>query len=232
MVLAKELAEGAVVAALQVLQVGPLLKQVGDQRSIHVEPPHQQRKVLLQAILQAQRQAGLVVHKLAAIFDQHQQQAGVGVIGREAAETVPMAQQQVQNPAGVGGIVFGARGYEGLAVGGRHRRGHGEQHQVRVRQKQVHNRSSLLFQGDGHGSAAKALVQTGGPDRDCLGRVVDVAFISFPTVGGLENPSMFLAAPIQGEERGPGGLRGGDCRISHDFKLLSGGAGLVPAKVL
>jgi len=196
MVFAKEPAEGAVVAALQMLQVRPLLEQVGDQRCIHVEPLRQLRKVLLQAILQAQRQAGLVVHELAAIFDQHQQQAGVGVIGREAAEAVPMPQQQIQNPAGIGGIVFGARGYEGLAVGGRHRRGHGEQHQVRVRQKQVHNRSSLLFQGDGHGPTAKALVQTGGPDRDGLWRVVDEALISFPTVGGLENPSMFLAAPI------------------------------------
>ena len=78
MVLAKERAQGAIVAALQVLQIGPALEQVGYQRSIHVEPLHQLRKILLQAILQAQRQAGLVVHQLATVFDQHQQQASVG----------------------------------------------------------------------------------------------------------------------------------------------------------
>ena len=54
MVLAKERAQGAIVAALQVLQIGPALEHVGYQRSIHVEPLHQLRKILLQAILQAQ----------------------------------------------------------------------------------------------------------------------------------------------------------------------------------
>ena len=137
-----------------------------------------------------------------------------GVIGLEAAETVAMAQQQVQNPACVARIVFGARGYKGLAVGGRHGRGHGEQHQVRVRQKQVHNRSSLLFQGDGDGLAAETPMQIGGPDRDRLGRIVDEAFLLFAAAGWLENPSMFLAGPIQGDERGPNGLRGGVTAVS------------------
>ena len=54
MVLAKERAQGAIVAALQVLQIGPVFEHVGYQRSIHVEPLHQLRKILLQAILQAQ----------------------------------------------------------------------------------------------------------------------------------------------------------------------------------
>jgi hypothetical protein len=70
-VLAKEGAESTVVAALQVLQIGPTLEQVGDQRRIHVEPRHELRKILLEAILQAQLQAGLVIDELAAVFDQH-----------------------------------------------------------------------------------------------------------------------------------------------------------------
>ena len=58
MVLVKERAQGAIVAALQVLQIGPALEHVGYQRSIHVEPLHQLRIILLQAILQAQWPAG------------------------------------------------------------------------------------------------------------------------------------------------------------------------------
>ena len=69
MVLVKERAQGAIVAALQVLQIGPALEHVGYQRSIHVEPLHQLRIILLQAILQAQCQPGLVVHELATVFD-------------------------------------------------------------------------------------------------------------------------------------------------------------------
>ena|ERR1017187_8275156 len=134
-----------------------------------------------------------------------------------------MSQQQVQNPAGVARIVFGARGYERLAVRGGHRCGHGEQDQVRVGEKQVHNRSSLLFQGDGDGLAVEAAVQIGGPDRDRLWSVVDPALIAFAAIGGLENPSMFLAAPIQGDESGPNGLRGGAYRISHKPTLLRRG---------
>ena len=73
MMLAQERAKGAIVTALQVLQIGPPFEQVGQQRRTHVEPLDQLGKILLQAILQAQRQAGLIVHQLAAVFDQQQQ---------------------------------------------------------------------------------------------------------------------------------------------------------------
>ena len=73
MVLLKERAQGAIVAALQVLQIGPPPKEIIDQRRIHVKPLWQLRKILLEAVLQTQQQAGFIVDELAAVFDHHQQ---------------------------------------------------------------------------------------------------------------------------------------------------------------
>ena len=120
-----------------------------------------------------------------------------------------------RKPTGITGIVFGARGHEGLAAGGRHGRGHGEQDQVRVRQKQVHDRSSLLFQGHGDGLAGEAAMQVGDPDRDGFGRIVNDALFSLAAAGGLENPSMFLASPVEADEPSPGWFWGGNGGIRH-----------------
>jgi hypothetical protein len=86
---------------------------------------------------------------------------------------------------------------------------------VRVGQKQVHDRSSLLFQGDGDGLAGEAAMEVGGPDRDGFGCVVHDALLWLAAAGGLENPSMFLATPVEADERGPGWLWGGNNGIRH-----------------
>ena len=207
MVLAEERAQGAIVTALQVLQIGPAMQQVRYERRIEVgEPLQQLREILFQTVLQAQREGGLVVDELTAIFDQHQQQARVGVIGLEAVETVAVAREQVEYPVGVAGVVFGAGGHEGLPVRGRHGWRHGEQYQVRVRKKQVHDRTSFLLERDGDRLAAETAIQLGGPDGDRFRGVVDDPVFG-PAGSGLKSPSVFLTAPIQGDERGPNGLR-------------------------
>jgi hypothetical protein len=67
-----------------------------------------------------------------------------------------------------------------------------------------------LFQGDGDGLAAEAAIEVGGPHRDGFGRVVNDSLFSLAAAGGRESPSMFLAAPVEADEAGPGWLWGGN----------------------
>ncbi len=171
-VLAKEGAQRAIVAALQALQIGPVFEQAGDQRCVYVEPLRQLRKILLEAILQAQRQAGLVVDEAAAVLDEHQQQAGNwrhrvpgGGGGPDAAAADPESRRRRR------GRFWRRRARRSCGRRRTWRRAPGTA--PGARKAEAGSRRILaLFDSHGDGPAAEAAVQAGGPERDRLGRIV------------------------------------------------------------
>src|SRR5262249_41052816 len=105
----EELAQGAGMGVLQLLQSRPAWEQIGDQGAVQVvEPVQNLREVQLQGSGETMAVAGFLVYQLAAFFYQEMQQAGLLGIRLQGAQRLTMAHQQIQQRSRVMGIAVGA----------------------------------------------------------------------------------------------------------------------------
>jgi hypothetical protein len=142
-----------------------------------------------------------------------------------------MMTEQIEQEGGVAGIVLGAGGAEGAAVGGRHGRGNGVENQVVVLAEHVDDGAALLLQGDGDGPSRELTAEGGNPKLDGFGSVFQFAGLDRPASGWDQRPGVVLRAPVDSRERGADGFGQWGRKLRH-ANLQSRRAGLVPAKVL
>ena len=196
--------QGAGVSALELWQDGPAVQQSGHQRAIQtVKPETELREILLQAVGETLNLLDLLLDELATLFDQELEEAGCGGVGLPGTETLPVVEQDLQQQAGVAGIVFGAGWEEGLAVGGGHGRGDRVNHEVGVFGKQVDDRAAFLFNGDGDGTSGEALAQGHSPKLSGFRGIVESAGFRRPTIAGCQRPEMFSGSPVDGRKSSP-----------------------------
>jgi hypothetical protein len=224
-VLVKKLAERARVGMLEPFQVWPLFQQRFDERAVQlIEPLPHLWKILFQTIDQAQQVPGLLIHHLSPILHQELEQAGVLSIGLPGPQPVAMLQQQIQQQLGIARVVFGAGRKEGLPVGCRHPRRHRVEHQVCVFDEHIHYGAAFLFQSDGDGASAEALVQFRSPNLHRFWRIFQFPLLNLPAFDRLHYPEMLLVAPVNGRKRSPVRFRWYRWYVfQHHLFLLSGG---------
>ena len=143
---------------------------------------------------------GAQVDGSAAGLDQTIQFTGGHVVGMPGGELVTMDPEQVQQEVGVGQVVFGAGGVEGLTITGAGfgiDRIEGDEFDLH---EGMHDRGVLGFQGDGDGAAAEAGAQGVDPVLEGLGRMREGGFFRGGETLVLERDGVSLIAPIQADE--------------------------------
>ena len=107
--------------------------------------------------------ADAVVDQATAVIDEATQSAHRGALGLEAGELVGMAEEQLEDELGVGGVVLGAAGGEGLAVSSHGGGLDGEEDEKVVLEQGGDDGALAELQGDGDGRTTEALSELVGP---------------------------------------------------------------------
>ena len=122
--------EGLVPSTLSELEGGPALDEVSEDGSLFVAKPVEDlRKVGLQGGGDTIGEPDAVLDQSASSLDEASQRPHGHALGLEAGELVRMAEEKLEGKLGVGGVVLGAAGGEGLAVAGEGLGLDGEEHE-------------------------------------------------------------------------------------------------------
>ncbi len=145
---------------------------------------------------------GLVVDQDTALFDELLQDPHLCALGSKRVEPFGVREQQLENELGVGGVVLGAAGAEGLAVLGQGCGVDGEQHQEVVLAKRGHDGALVEFEREGDGFALKALAQIPGSLIDALRAVLEHRLFALRGACGLHANVVLGLGPIESDGGG------------------------------
>jgi hypothetical protein len=136
----------------------------------------------------------------AAGLNQTVQFAGLDVVGMPGGELVAMDPEQIQQEVGIGQVVFGAGGIEGLAITGAGfgiDRIEGDEFNLH---EGVNDRGVFGFQGDRDGAASEAGAQSVDPVLEGFSRMREGGFFDGGETLDLEGEGVSLIAPIQADK--------------------------------
>ena len=146
-------------SALDLSERWPAGQEVAEQDGVTlVKPVERLRIVLLEGMGQAIGEASLVADQLTTVFGEAEQCAHVLALRLQRGKSLWVSHEKIQGQFGIGGIVLGATGFEGLTVLGQGRRVDGKEHQEVVLLQRVDNWALGQFQSNGDGTA-EALAQ-------------------------------------------------------------------------
>ena len=120
----------------------------------------------------------------------------MGRCGWSGLQRVTMGQQQFEWEFGIGGVVFGPAGGEGVAIARQHQRIDGEEDEKVILAQGGDKRPCVKFEADSHGLAVEPRAQRDDPCVNGLGRVLELKALPFGGASSLEAPLMFGIRPV------------------------------------
>ncbi len=182
------------------------------------------RKRVFQGACAAMGAPHLVADHAATLFAELLEGAHGGAVWRERLQRVAMGEQQCELACGIGGVIFGPTGCEGVAVA-RQRQGiEGEEDQKVIRAPGEDQGTFVKFAADRHGVAVEPRAQGGDPRVDGLGRVLELQARPLCGARSLEAPIVLGIRPID-THKGSTCVRGARRHVSSPSVGESGTKG-------
>src|SRR5205809_2190863 len=188
---------------LQLYQSRPLLQKIAGHGSVQLAGPGERlRKVLFERLREHIGDDDSAPDGVATKLRQFLQRPGLRLIGSPDFYSIPVIPGPFEQEAGIGNIVLGATGVEGLPIPGQ-RLGRDAQYMDKaITEQRIGHRSAALLNSDDHISSAESIAQTQDPIMQGLGCLFDGLCLDPAGASCLQRDRMLLVSPIEPDTSG------------------------------